>query len=125
MTGDLKSSEKRIPLSDRDRGGLGRSLDYRNIDSQEPVQIRRLGLAKIITRRQLKHAFKRTVVDLHDQETALGSAATIRPSAADAQLISLDNDFEMIAAHACQLHLNDQTAIGHVNVRVRDPRGFG
>src|SRR5436190_21279339 len=125
MTGSLKSSEKRIPLSDWDGGGLGRSLNYRDVDPQESVQVRRLGLGEIVTGGQFENALEGAIVDLHYQETAFGRAAAIGPRAADAQLVAFDGDFEMVAAHAGQLDFDDETAVGHVDICVGDPTGFG
>src|SRR5437764_9648721 len=110
MTGSLKSSEKRIPLSDGHGGRLGGSLNHLHVDPQESVQVRRLGLGEIVPRRQFENALERAIIDLHYQETAFGRAAAIGPRAADAQLIAFDGDFKMVAAHPSQLDFDDQTA---------------
>src|SRR5256885_10801224 len=98
MPAALKSSEKRlITLGNWHGCALRRALHHRHVNAQEAIQVRSFRLAQIIPRRQLQHAFKRAVINLHHQEADLGRAATIWPSAADPQATSLDRNFEMIA----------------------------
>jgi hypothetical protein len=55
----------------------------------------------------------------------LRRAAAIRPVARDAQAVALDSDLEVLAFHAGQFHLDDETGAGGINVRVRNPAPGG
>ena len=71
----------------------------RNIDAKKSILISGFGTGKIITFGQLNNAFKRAVVDLHQEKFALGGAAPIWSMTADF-------DFDVKAANGTQrIHL--------------------
>src|SRR2546421_9820717 len=105
-----------ISFGDRYVAVLSLTLRQGDVNTQESVQISRFGLAQIVAHRQLQHAFKGAVIDLHDDEAALGGTAPIRPASTDTQTIALDGNLQMFAAHAGQFHLNHETAVSSIHV---------
>ena len=114
-----------ISLGNRHLGHFGVRLRHGHVNPQKTVHINGLGLAEIVTRRQFEHTLKRPVTDLHHQKIAFAGPATIRPGAGNAEAIALHRDFKTITFHASQFHLDDQTAVRGINVRIGNPMAVG
>jgi hypothetical protein len=108
MPAARKNSESgSISLGYRHGGIFGRPLYERHINAQEAVEVSSFSLAEIISGSQFDNALERPIIDLHDQETAFGSAAAIGPVAADAKTVSFYSDFQMFAPHASEFDFDD------------------
>src|SRR6185295_19603390 len=91
--------EKNLFLVGEDGGtALGRLVGDRlgNVNSKKTVLISGLGQAEIVAGGKLDHAFKGAVIDLHDQELALGRPATVRTKAADHETIAGGGELEIL-----------------------------
>ena len=75
--------------------------------------------------RQFENALERAVVDFHHEKAGFGRATGVRPVTTDAEPISFDSDFEIFAAHAGEFDLDDQPAVGGVNIGIGYPVTVG
>src|SRR5450631_1507553 len=115
-----------VPLGNRNFGRFGlRRARWRHVHPQKTVHINRLGLAQVVARRQIQHGLERSVIDLHHKKAAMRRAAAVRPVARNAHAVALNGDLEVFAFHAGQFHLDDESGVGGVNVRVRHPAPAG
>ena len=110
-----------IPILDWNPGHFGVGFGGGHINAEKAVHIAGFGAGQIVSGRQFDNTFKWTVRDFHDEEAALGGAASVGTVSGNAEAITLDCDFEAVAFHACQFDLDDETFVGRVNVGIRDP----
>jgi hypothetical protein len=107
-----------------DEKGLRGAGSLGDIDAEKTILISGLGLSEVIAGGDFDDTLERPVVDFHDEEFAFSSAAAIRSLAADHETIAFDGQLQVFAAHAREFDLDDEGALGDVNVSVGDPVCF-
>ena len=95
-----------------------------NVNSKKAILVSGFGQAKIIAGRDFDHALKRAVIDFHDEKFAFRAAPAFGTLSADHQAISLHRQFQVFSTHPGKFDLDDESAIGDIDVGIGNPMRF-